>query len=197
MNFESWRDIPTDLSGGITNSLKNDVAGGIAKGVGQGLSSFFGGAAGHGGESMDRQERPHNLDRREAPQQTYEQRQKSNEILLFSGPERRKQQQYENELNAVRAELDAIIKELQSLGHAVQEAEKVVAQETPEVGVYQVNMLDKIRQMLKLFRQQIADSGAWLNVASSKKKKGYWAKYKKHGTSFGLSQERTVATQAG
>jgi hypothetical protein len=44
----------------------------------------------------------------------------------------------------------------------------------------------------------VEDSGAWLSAMSGKKgKKTYWSEFKKHGTSFGMSNERSVATQTG
>jgi hypothetical protein len=47
-------------------------------------------------------------------------------------------------------------------------------------------------------RMKVEDSGAWLSTMQGKKgKKNYWAMFKKHGTSFGMSNERQVATQTG
>jgi hypothetical protein len=46
---------------------------------------------------------------------------------------------------------------------------------------------------------KIEDGRAWLETFAKRKKKklGYWKMYKKHGTTFGLSHERTIATQTG
>ncbi len=76
---------------------------------------------------------------------------------------------------------------------------KVTVEQTPtEVGKYHVNFLDWMLITLQTARQKVEDSGAWLSTMKSKKdKKGYWGMFKKHGTSFGMSNERQVATQTG
>lgn len=76
---------------------------------------------------------------------------------------------------------------------------KVTVEQTPtEVGKYHVNFLDWMLITLQTARQKVEDSGAWLSAMKSKKdKKGYWGMFKKHGTSFGMSNERQVATQTG
>ena len=46
--------------------------------------------------------------------------------------------------------------------------------------------------------KKVEDSGAWLGKVQGKgAKKGYWGMFKQHGTTFGLSGERSVATQVG
>ncbi|MEK7119300.1 MAG: DUF5660 family protein, partial [Patescibacteria group bacterium] len=65
-------------------------------------------------------------------------------------------------------------------------------------GVYHLNFFERLKSMLKILREQIEDSSSWLSLQNNrKKKKRYWGMYKKHGTSFGLSHERNLATQAG
>ena len=65
-------------------------------------------------------------------------------------------------------------------------------------GVYHVNFFEWLFSLIKGIREKIEDSCVWLRAFQSKKsKRGYWAMFKKHGTSFGLSSERVVATQTG
>lgn len=67
-----------------------------------------------------------------------------------------------------------------------------------EVGTYHINFLDWMLIAISTARQKVEDSGAWLSAMKSKKgKKGYWGMFKKHGTTFGMSNERNVATQTG
>jgi hypothetical protein len=103
----------------------------------------------------------------------------------------------------VKAKIDAVRKELQSLSKSIQglqqEIQSAVMDMPVEAGIYHVNFFEQLRQMLFMMRQQVDNSRVWLEAfqANSKKKRGYWGKYKKHGTLFGLSNERTVATQSG
>mgnify|MGYP001592197026 FL=1 len=95
----------------------------------------------------------------------------------------------------IRAELKSLMASLKNLNKEVQNA---VTQEVVNPGVYHVNFYEQLRNFIKVLRQQIEDSGAWLASFNTRKKKmGYWGMYKKHGTTFGLSNERSLATSAG
>jgi len=66
------------------------------------------------------------------------------------------------------------------------------------VGKYHTNFFAWMLTVIKTARQKVEESGAWLSVAKGKgSKRGYWNQFKQHGTSFGMSNERTVATQTG
>lgn len=65
-------------------------------------------------------------------------------------------------------------------------------------GKYHLSFLEWLLQIIKAARIKVEDSGSWLTALTSKKgKRQYWAMFKKHGTTFGLSNERVVATQTG
>ena len=99
------------------------------------------------------------------------------------------------QLQAVRAELKALS---ESIKNFHQEVEKAISEVPVNPGVYHVNFLERLRSVLKILREQIEDSRTWLTLSTGRKqKKMYWGLYKKHGTQFGLSSERTLATQAG
>jgi hypothetical protein len=67
-----------------------------------------------------------------------------------------------------------------------------------EVGKYHINFFEWMLNVIKEARLKIEDSGAWLAAMGGKKnKRNYWAMFKKHGTSFGMSNERSVSTQTG
>lgn len=192
--FESMKGI----GGGIAKGVKNDFGKGVAKGVGRSFGSFFG--TGFSGENLDRQERPpYWAERKERiPQQTYYERQRYEEKVLFTHVEFKRHQEIERQIQAIRAELEAIIEEMKMLGKEVTEAKKTLASTEVNPGKYHVGIFDRIRQFLKLLRKQISESRSWLEVTYTKKKaRRYWWMYKKHGTTFGLSYERVIATQAG
>lgn len=65
-------------------------------------------------------------------------------------------------------------------------------------GKYHVSFFEWLLTIVKTARIRVEDSGAWLSMFQSKKaKRQYWNMFKKHGTTFGLSNERIVATQTG
>lgn len=76
---------------------------------------------------------------------------------------------------------------------------KDVAVETPivNVGKYQENFLEWVFSTIRAARMRIEESAGWMSAMHSKKDRKYWSMFKKHGTSFGLSNERNVATQVG
>lgn len=81
---------------------------------------------------------------------------------------------------------------------AIQFKEVVVEQRITNPGKYHESFFSWILTSIKSARARIEDAGAWLTMFKSKKaQKRYWNQFKKHGTSFGLSNERVVATQTG
>lgn len=102
----------------------------------------------------------------------------------------------------IKQKIEAVRQELQALSKAVKqfntEAIKAIETIPADPGIYHLNFLERLRGVLKLLREQVEDSNSWLKLHTTRKKKmGFWGMYKKHGTSFGLSNERTAATQAG
>lgn len=105
--------------------------------------------------------------------------------------------------NEIDAKLEQILLELDKLIDSSSELEHrfeamAVSEKPVEPGTYHLNFFEWMLSVISSTRQQIEDSSAWLGAVSSKKsKKSYWAMFKKHGTSFGMSNERQVATQSG
>lgn len=103
----------------------------------------------------------------------------------------------------VEAKVEQILVELDRLIDSSSELERrfevlAVAEKPVTPGTYHLNFFDWMLSVISSTRQQIEDSGAWLNAVQSKKsKKSYWSMFKKHGTSFGMSGERMVSTQTG
>ncbi|MFH0749832.1 MAG: DUF5660 family protein [Candidatus Gottesmanbacteria bacterium] len=109
----------------------------------------------------------------------------------------------QKDLSETKQKLDAIRQELQALAksiHGLQQEVQTAVMEMPvNPGVYHINFFEQLRQMILSIRERVDDSRVWLQAVNtkSKKRRGYWGMYKKHGTSFGLSSERNIATQAG
>lgn len=65
-------------------------------------------------------------------------------------------------------------------------------------GKYHANFVEWVLSMVKSARERVDNAISWTNAIKNKKsQKTYWNLFKKHGTSFGLSSERLVATQVG
>lgn len=179
--LESLRDI----GGGVGKTITKDVAGKVAQDA---FASLFGAMPKSGEFGKNRQvEFPHD----ERP---------------FSSGKKAPEFDKRAMLNAdqlhIKQELEAVRTELKALSQAIKqfsaEVDKAIHDEPIEPGIYHVNFYQRLRSLLLLLREQIDDSRSWLMVSSGrKKKKQYWGLYKKHGTKFGLSSERTMATQTG
>lgn len=103
-------------------------------------------------------------------------------------------------------QIESIVIELKGLAAASQELEiqfkdVVVEQRITKPGKYHQSFFTWVITMIQSARARIEDAGAWLSAMHSKKGKkqqqNYWQMFKKHGTTFGLSNERVVATQTG
>lgn len=101
----------------------------------------------------------------------------------------------EQQINQVRTELKMLIAAARELSH---EADKAISQRPVNPGIYHLNFFERLKLILKVARQQIEESKTWLSCMQSKKaQKGYWAMFKKHGTSFAMSSERSLASSMG
>jgi len=114
--------------------------------------------------------------------------------------EKRISQTENKELNARVSE---IMVELKKLAHSSKELEitfrDITVEQAPvKAGKYHLNFFEWMLSIIRSARMKIEDSANWASLFAAKKgKKEYWSLFKKHGTSFGLSGERTVATQTG
>lgn len=107
------------------------------------------------------------------------------------------------ENHEMERQVEEIIVEIKELVHASKELESefkemAVTQTPVEVGKYHTKFFEWVLITIRQARMKVEDSGSWLSTMNSKKgKKNYWSMFKKHGTSFGMSNERSVATQTG
>ena len=109
----------------------------------------------------------------------------------------------QTENRELTAKIDEIMVELKKLTKSSKELEvtfrSITVEERPVTpGKYHMNFFEWMLSTIRSARMKIEDSTNWASMFSSKKtKREYWSLFKKHGTSFGLSGERIVATQTG
>jgi hypothetical protein len=174
-----------DLSGGVGRTVTHDVAGKVASDA---LASLFG-APVKQGEMRPNETIQFPVERQPRPMMHRPEVRSAEKVIFHEDPHVKQQ------IESVRMELKALSKSMQAL-HS--EIKKAVAETPVDPGVYHVTFYEKLLVVLKMLREQIDDSRSWLTVHSTRQKKvGYWGMFKKHGTTFGLSNERSLATSAG
>lgn len=132
--------------------------------------------------------------------QSPEKKRQSNEILIFSRTVKEKEQQIYQETSIILQKLKEQVTILEKSNKGlVTEMAKVKVEQIPQKsGIYYIRFLEWLLTVVAQMRVKVEDGKAWLATFTQKKKKlGYWKMYKKHGTTFGLSQERSLATQTG
>lgn len=180
--IESLRDVGSSVG----NTVKNDVVTGIASDAFQSLLGNFPKRPQENPESPF----PYPFPKKERPRMVAPRP----EIL---SPDRihADQAKTAQQINEVRQELLALAKAVGSLNNEIQ---NTISEMPVNPGIYHENFFERLKSVLKSLRQSVQDSRSWLQVSSGRKKqKQFWGLYKKHGTQFGLSSERTVATQTG
>jgi len=180
--LESLRSIGS----GVGKTVAKDVTGKVATDA---LSAIFGAPVKQQGEI--RPNNPLNLGRERMPFPGFRRPEMKAREPFVAPPE----PQLKEQIEAVRAELKALAASIKSLNADIQ---KTVMEVPVDPGIYHKNFFERLRTVLQTLREQVDDSHTWMSLHTNRKKKaGYWGMYKKHGTTFGLSNERTLATQAG
>ena len=106
------------------------------------------------------------------------------------------QQIIQSKIHEILAELKKISETSTEI--AMEFKEVTIEQRIENPGEYHISFFQWMLTVVQSARAKIEDSGAWLAVMKSKKsQRNYWTMFKKHGTTFGLSNERVVATQTG
>ena len=107
-------------------------------------------------------------------------------------------QQMSKQVQEILAELKKLVSSSKTM--EAEFAEIAVMDAPTEVGEYHLNFFEWLLITIKQAREKVEDSGAWLSAVKGKNGKkggGYWDMFKKHGTSFGMSSERSTATSVG
>jgi len=184
-----------DFSGGAHNpsEVSNIHTEEAAKATSTSIEIFA--AAKHHGKSEKSKPRAENGHRQEAAIDYFSQYTKE---IVHS-----REKHSKSETNQMRQSIEEIKKELAKLIESSQVlkmefAEVAVEQSIIDVGQYHLSFFDWMLTVIRSARQKVEDSGSWLGAVKGKgEKRGYWGMFKKHGTTFGLSGERAVATQVG
>lgn len=133
--------------------------------------------------------------------QKAERKSSKQEFLVFSHTKTEEDKTIQQESAVLIQELKQQITQLEKAekGFSREISKIKVAQLPKEGGVYYLRFFEWLITMVKQLRLKIEDGQVWLKAFQQQKKKkiGYWQKYKKHGTTFGLSHERSLATQTG
>ena len=123
------------------------------------------------------------------------------ETLVFSRAERFEEANLRKETHIIMQKLKEQVAILeQSEKNLVNEVSKIKVEQLPQKsGIYYIRYLEWMLTIVGQLRIKVEEGRAWLTTFNQRKKKriGYWQMYKKHGTTFGLSHERTLATQTG
>lgn len=96
----------------------------------------------------------------------------------------------------IRLEIKKLVKTSKIVEQTVKDATAEKAPVRP--GKYHLSFFEFVLSVIRDATRKLEDSVSYGAVFTSKKQQSkYWSKYKKHGTTFGLSGERTTATQTG
>ncbi len=151
------------------------------------LDQMFGGRGNEGYPSQKEQKKP--------PQRM--------ETLVFS----RKSFESQTQEQQLQCEIRGLLKQLKDQITVLEKSEKSLTSEISKIkveqlpnktGIYYLRFFEWLITIVRQLRVKVEEGRAWLETFTRRKKKvGYWKMYKKHGTTFGLSHERTLATQTG
>jgi len=170
------------LGSGVGKSVTKDVAGKVTHDA---IQSIFG-AIPKSGELKQNEPLTIKKEMQSKPQPEYK---------PMAPPVRMEEANLKQQIEAVRTELKMLAASVKNYNL---EVAKAINEIPVDPGVYHLNFLERLRSVLKILRQQIEDSRSWLALWTGRKnKKQFWGMYKKHGTKFGLSSERTASTQSG
>lgn len=193
-----------DLGSGVIDSAKNDFAKGLMTDLwDQMLGTEIGGSKKTSGDLTEGQEVSFKT-KAKKEEKKVENNARVEAAIDYTGEiihaERRINQAQNRELEA---KVQEIIIELKKLTNSSKELEvtfrDITVEQMPvKAGKYHLNFFEWMLTTIRSTRQRIEDSSNWASLFASKKtKREYWSLFKKHGTSFGLSGERIVATQTG
>jgi len=132
-----------------------------------------------------------------------ERRIRQQERSRFESIRREEQIIFSREKNQIKVQIETIQTQIKGLAKEqvglMEEVDKAAFQAVVNPGVYHQNFFERLIHLIKLARKKVTESRTWLQLQNhrSQKRTGYWQKVKTSGTSFMLSGERTVSTQAG
>ena len=188
-----------DMGSSVVDSLKNDVVKGTAQSI---FDQLLGSAK--TGEVPDlqspdtsvyenwaqgREEKAADQARGEERAFHLHKQQESQVLFSFADEKVRK------EIDGVRQELAMLVK---TMGKIEQQIENAIMDNVSDAGLYHLNYFQKLKTWIKFMRKSLEDGGAWLQMSSGRKSKGYfWTQEAKSGNKYSQSSERNVQMGAG
>ncbi len=110
--------------------------------------------------------------------------------------ETKTESQISDAVDQIRMEIKRLIATSKIVENTVKDATADKAPVKP--GKYHISFFEFVLSIIKDATRKLEDSVSYGSVLTGKKQQSkYWSSYKKHGTSFGLSSERSTATQTG
>ncbi|HVZ67535.1 MAG TPA: DUF5660 family protein [Patescibacteria group bacterium] len=110
--------------------------------------------------------------------------------------ESRVEMSIQRSVDEIRIEIQKLIKTSRLVERTVKDA---TADKAPvKAGKYHISFFEFVLNVIRDATRKLEDTNTMGAVFTSKKQQSkYWNSYKSHGTSFGLSGERSSATQTG
>lgn len=189
-------EIIKDFGVGVVKSAQNDLLGGVGQSVAEQIfgvgKSNFPKVEG----SLEKAQNPVSSSSEKSDEVYFGEKQsfhpnhlEQNTTTIRDVEVNRKIQQILNELRLLSKSVEKVSKE----------AAKISVEQAPSKGgIYHANFFEWILKTIKMARAKVDESNLWLQQFQSRsKQKGYWAMFKKHGTSFAMSDERSLASSVG
>jgi len=170
-----------------TSSFTKDVVGGVSKDFLQALTNS------NRSNNRNSEKGPNDVEAQIRQEALALQRHREvTETKIFD----RKEKETKEQIEAIQDELKLLIKELAGMD---KELENAIEAEIVNPGTYHISFFQKLRRFLIDLRKRVSDSSSWLEASSYRKssQRGYWGNVAKSGSKYMMSQERTLATQAG
>lgn len=197
--YINQNEVVRDLPGAVAKSLKDDLAEGVVSGLWNQMLGVEvdkkGKKTPNSGDLKPGEEL--NLQKRAEFQRAEPGIDYAREIIQG---ERKIRASESHEIKFRIQEIQVELKKLTKTSRELEIEFKDIALETMPVnpGKFHLNFFEWVLSQIRRARMRIEDSAHWVTTMRSKKsQRQYWNLFKKHGTSFGLSGERIVATQTG
>jgi hypothetical protein len=107
-----------------------------------------------------------------------------------------KQKEVEKQIESLR---DAILKIAKSTQNFSSEVEKAAFQAPVNPGKYHLGFFEALKSSLELIKKRLDDSASWMQEFNKRKDRVpfFWAQFKKSGTKYMLSSERSAQMAPG
>ncbi|MEA3355055.1 MAG: DUF5660 family protein [Patescibacteria group bacterium] len=191
--YKNFIEAFKDIGKSTIKSFAKDVIGGTAKTAVDVFTK---------GQAIDNSETKDNFKFEEYLNQQ-EQKIRSQERQRFEAIRREEKIIFSRENHQTKIQIETLQTQIKQLASEqvglMKELDQASFQAVVSPGIYHKNFFERLLHLIKLAKKNIASSRTWLSLHNhrAKKQAGYWAQFKKSGTSFMLSGERSTATQTG